>query len=147
MKRRQFLTAAGVTASLAGTLSLAQLTGTQQQNTSSEKSSVPGSNSGPVRMYVGCQKGPTDRTTLQFLKRHGVDHVCGHPPKPDRGYWTVEELEQTRELCESEGITLDMVALPFLTSSHIDKEQRGAIMLASSSFASGVALRTSSSGT
>lgn len=132
MKRRQFLTAAGVTASLAGTLSLAQLTGTQKEESAQEQSSGPARNPGPVKMYVGCQKGPTDRTTLQFLKRHGVDHVCGHPPKSDRGYWTVEELEQTRELCESEGVTLDMVALPLLTSSHIDKEPRGAIMLGSS---------------
>jgi mannonate dehydratase len=41
-------------------------------------------------------------------------------------------LEKTRDLCEKRGIALDMVALPFLTSSHIDREQRGAIMLGNS---------------
>ena len=84
-------------------------------------------------MYVGSQRGPTSKKTLQFLKRHGVDHICGYPPRPrDRGYWTVDDLEQTRDTCEQHGITLDMVALPFLTSSHIDRERRGAIMLGKS---------------
>lgn len=85
-----------------------------------------------VRMYVGTQRGPTDEHMLQYFKRHGVNNICGYPPKPARGYWTVEELEQTRELCEKHGVTLDMVALPFLTSSHIDREKRGAIMMAQS---------------
>jgi mannonate dehydratase len=81
-------------------------------------------------MHVGTQRGPTNPETLDYFKRHGVDHVCGYPPDPgERGYWTVEELEQTRELCEKHGIELSMVALPFLSSSHIDRERRGAIML------------------
>jgi mannonate dehydratase len=88
---------------------------------------------GKVRMHVGTQRSPTDRHMLQYFKRHGVDHVCGYPPDPrERGYWMVEDLVRTRELCESEGIALDMVALPFLKSSHIDRERRGAIMLADS---------------
>jgi mannonate dehydratase len=37
-----------------------------------------------------------------------------------------------RELAEKHGITVDMVPLPFLSSSHIDREKRGAIMLADS---------------
>jgi mannonate dehydratase len=70
---------------------------------------------------------------LQYFKRHGVNHICGYPPRPgERGHWTVEELERTRELCEEHGVVLEMVALPFLTSSHIDREKRGAIMLADS---------------
>jgi mannonate dehydratase len=70
---------------------------------------------------------------LQYIKRHGVDHICGYPPHPGkRGYWTVEDLEKKRELCEQHGLALDIVALPFLTSSHIDQEKRGAIMLGQS---------------
>jgi mannonate dehydratase len=82
-------------------------------------------------MYVGCQRGPTTPQMLQFFKRHGVDHLCGYPVIQDRarGHWTVAELGATRELCEKHGVTLDMVALPFLKSSHIDRETRPAIML------------------
>jgi len=84
-------------------------------------------------MYVGTQLGPTTPQMLKYFKRHGVDHICGYPPSPGaRGWWTVEDLERTRDLCEKHGITLDMVALPFLTSSHIDREKRGAIMLGES---------------
>jgi mannonate dehydratase len=84
-------------------------------------------------MYVGTQLGPTTPQMLQYFKRHGVDQICGYPPSPgERGWWTVEDLERTRDLCEKHGITLDMVALPFLTSSHIDREKRGAIMLGES---------------
>ena len=82
-------------------------------------------------MHVGTQRGPTDPVMLEYFKRHGVDHICGYPPDPcARGYWSVEDLKRTRDLCEAHGIALDMVALPFLTSSHIDREKRGAIMLA-----------------
>jgi len=82
-------------------------------------------------MHVGCQRGPTTRETLQFLKRHGVEHVCGYPEfDRERGYWTADDVARTRDLCEQEGVSLDMCPLPFLSSSHIDREGRGAIMLA-----------------
>ncbi len=84
----------------------------------------------PLKMHVGAQRGPTDGRTLQFLKRHGVNNCCGFPPDPGgRGYWLPEDLEKTRDLCAEHGVSLDMVALPFLASSHIDREKRGAIML------------------
>lgn len=84
----------------------------------------------PVKMHVGTQRGPTSSRMLQFIKRHGVNNICGYPPKPgERGHWTVEELEQTKDLCEQHGLSLDVVALPFLSSSHIDREKRGGIML------------------
>lgn len=87
----------------------------------------------PLTMHVGAQRGPTNPEILQFLKRHGVNHCCGYPPDPgERGYWLREDLERTRELCERHGVALDMVALPFLTSSHIDREKRAAIMLGES---------------
>jgi mannonate dehydratase len=124
MERRQFLSLAGTTTALtsAGVGALA--------NASSAEAAQPRK---PVRMYVGTQRSPTTPQMLQYFKRHGVDHICGYPPDPgERGYWTVEDLEKTRDLCEQHDITLDMVALPFLTSSHIDREKRGAIMLGKS---------------
>jgi mannonate dehydratase len=87
----------------------------------------------PVKMHVGTQQGPTNPQMLQYLKRHGVNHICGYPPDPGaKGAWTPDDLQRTRDLCERHGIALDMVALPFLSSSHIDHEPRGAIMLGKS---------------
>ncbi len=87
----------------------------------------------PMKMHLGAQRDPTTASMLQYFKRHGVNHICGYPPHPrERGYWTVEDLQQTRELCEQHGIFLEMIALPFLTSSHIDREKRGAIVLGQS---------------
>ena len=44
----------------------------------------------PVKMHVGTQQGPTTPGMLQYLKRHGVNHICGYPPDPGaRGAWTV----------------------------------------------------------
>lgn len=86
-----------------------------------------------IRMHVGCQRQPTDARMLQFWKRHGVDHICGYPPDPgERGHWSVEDLEKTRELCERHAIQLDLVQLPFLYSSHIDRTARPSIMLGKS---------------
>jgi len=87
----------------------------------------------PVAMKVGCQMGPTNERVLQFLARHGVKNICGYPQDPvGRGHWLVEDVVKMRELAEKHGITVDMVPLPFLSSSHIDREKRGAIMLADS---------------
>jgi len=125
MKRREFLTISGAAAAMAGSADLNAL--------SVDASESDATSRRPVRMVVGTQRFPTTPEILNYVKRHGVDHVCGFPPAPgDRGYWTVDELEQTRERCESHGVTLDMVALPFLSSSHIDREKRGAIMLGKS---------------
>ena len=87
----------------------------------------------PMRMHVGTQRGPTDSHLLQYFKRHGVNNCCGYPPDPgERGYWLREDVEKTRDLCEQHGVALDLVALPFLASSHVDREKRGAIMLGQS---------------
>ena len=89
----------------------------------------------PIKMHVGTQRGgPTTPERLQYFKRHGVDHICGYPPRPpeDRGYWTREDIETLLELCNKHDVSCDMVQLPFLSSSHIDREKRGAIMLGQS---------------
>ena len=125
MKRREFVSLAAVSAVLAGRADTRTCQAVDQ--------AADGTARRRVKMHVGAQRGPTTPETLQFLKRHGVDHVCGYPPRPGaRGYWTVEDLEKTRDRCQQHGVSLDMVALPFLTSSHIDRERRGAIMLGQS---------------
>jgi mannonate dehydratase len=121
MKRREFLTATGVALSVAG-------------NPLAEAAqSVPSPARPWHKMRLGCQRGPTNAALLEVFKRYGVEHICGYPiDAGHRGHWTVEDLSRTRELCEAHGVHLDMVALPFLTSSHIDHEKRGAIMLGKS---------------
>ena len=82
-------------------------------------------------MHLGCQRGPTSPEMLDYFKRHGVEAICGYPPmSPDWGYWTRDDLQHTRDLCEKHGIALEMVALPLSPSSHIDREKHGAILLA-----------------
>jgi mannonate dehydratase len=123
MDRRNFLTTSGVVASAAA------LAGCQPSTETTE--SRPTAAEKPIRLYVGSQRPTTDEW-LSLHKRHGVNHVCAsmpRPPYPERGYYTVEELVQLRERCEAHGIVADMLTAPFLPSSHIDREQRGDIML------------------
>jgi len=124
MDRRRFLTTAGVATAARSVRGAA--CGDEIDSAAGPR--PPGR---PVTMHVGTQLGPTTPEMLQFFKRHGVDHICGFPEfSADRGYWTAEDLRKTRDLCERHGVALDMVALPFLSSSHIDRDGRGAIMLA-----------------
>ena len=120
MKRRDFLAASS--AALAAVSAPA----------SHAASSGPASRKRAL-MKVGCQRAPIEEARLQFLKRHAVDHICGIPRDPANGrYWTVDELAQAKALVERHGIALDMIPLPFLASSHIDRTSRPAIMLADS---------------
>ncbi|HEY1603592.1 MAG TPA: mannonate dehydratase [Pirellulales bacterium] len=121
MKRRNFL--GGVTAAVSAAWSTRAMAdeAADARTTSGAKSA----------MHVGCQNGPTTPKLLDYFKRHGVDHICGFPPDPGAGgHWSVDDLKRTKDLCEKHGVSLDMVALPFLTSSHIDRERRGSIMMA-----------------
>lgn len=84
-------------------------------------------------MKLGCQSAPTNETHLKYLARYGVRNICGYPVIADgRLYATVEELGRMRDLADKNGIAIDCVAPPFLASSHIDKENHPAIMLAQS---------------
>lgn len=84
-------------------------------------------------MKPGCQSGPTDDKRLQFFARHGVQNICGYPQDPGKkGYYSVEDLSRVKDLCEKHKVSLDMIAPPFLASSHIDKTARPAIMLGQS---------------
>ena len=91
----------------------------------------PGAISRTARMVAGCQRAPTDDRALQFFKRHGVSHICGYPPDEARiAAWTVDALTRFRERCQAQGVSLDMVQIPFLSSATIDQNGRKGIMLA-----------------
>jgi mannonate dehydratase len=84
-------------------------------------------------MKLGCQSAPTNDTHLKYLARYGVRHICGYPQISDgRLYASVEELRSMRDLAEKNGIAIECLGPPFLTSSHIDSEKHPAIMLAQS---------------
>ena len=69
MQRRQFLSLAGTTTALAGWAGVAAL----DRRSSAQEKQRPKT----VKMYVGTQRGPTTPQMLQYIKRHGVDHICG----------------------------------------------------------------------
>ncbi len=126
MNRRSFVSFTGIGAAL--------LRGGASRASGGSQGAEGRTRSGkPVKMHVGTQQGPMTPRMLQYLKRHGVNHICGSLPDPGaRGAWIADDLRQTRDLCEQHGVALDMVALPLLSSSHIDHDPRGAIMLGKS---------------
>ena len=64
------------------------------------------------------------------MRRHSVEAVCAVPPAPRDGRISdIAELLQLRDRVEKHGLALDMIALPFLESTHIDSTARPAIML------------------
>ena len=126
MDRRTFLTG-----NAAGAAALASCAESAPQADDKPTSAYPR----PIKMHVGTQRGGTTTPErLQYFKRHGVDHICGYPARPpeDRGYWTREDIEKLLDLCNKHDVSCDLVQLPFLSSSHIDREKRGAIMLGQS---------------
>ncbi|HXS93120.1 MAG TPA: mannonate dehydratase [Candidatus Limnocylindrales bacterium] len=87
----------------------------------------------PVRMRLGCQSAPTNDEHLAYLARYGVRDITGYPAVADgRLYATREELKAMLGMAERHKIKIEGIALPFLTSSHIDKEKHGAIVLGES---------------
>lgn len=90
----------------------------------------------PALMKLGCQSAPTNDTHLKYLARYGVKNICGYPGGDKRGndpdWATVDGLSRMRDLAAKNGIEVDCVGPPLLTSSYIDNEKHPAIMLADS---------------
>ena len=117
MNRRQFVSLSSVAAGVAAA-----------------PKSAPASPA-PTRalMKLGCQSAPTSDEHLKYLARYGVRDITGYPQIADgRLYATPEELKTMLGLAEQNKVNIEGIALPFLTSSHIDRERHPAIMLAES---------------
>ena len=122
MNRRQFVRLAGMTAA-AGSLRGARAAATSGR-------SVGQAPRRSVRMTVGTQRSPTNDEMLMYFRRHGVEHICGYPANQNEPRsWTTDALRGLRDQCESHGVALDMVQFPFMSSSHVDRSDRKAIML------------------
>jgi len=117
MNRRQFLSSTGIATIAAGSKPATAFAAAPKRAT----------------MKLGCQSAPTNDTHLKYLARYGVRNICGYPQIADgRIYATVEELSRMKDLAQKNGIEIDCVGPPVLTSSHIDSEKHPAIMLAKS---------------
>ncbi len=84
-------------------------------------------------MKLGCQSAPTNEAHLKYFARFGVKNICGYPETSGGNiYSTVDELSRMKDLAEKNGVSVDCVGPPVLTSSYIDNERHPSIMLASS---------------
>jgi mannonate dehydratase len=84
-------------------------------------------------MKLGCQSTPSNEQHFQYFARYGVRNICGYPEIPGgRLYATADELKRLCDLAGKYGISVDLIAPPFLASSHVDREKHPAIMLAES---------------
>jgi len=123
MNRRQFLSSS----------SLAVIA---LQRGSASAAPVAPTSSKPVLMKLGCQSAPTNDEHLAYLARYGVKNICGYPGGDERGndpnWATVDALSRMKDLAANNGIEVDCVGPPLLTSSYIDNEKHPAIMLAQS---------------
>ena len=150
MKRRDFMSTVGAGAAAAATA------GTTLAGLGTTSALAASGTERKLKMHVGTQRAITRRRrrrggpdlspeeqaemqtqTLQYFSRFGVEHACAYHPHHRRerehhSLWTVEDLEKTRDIYAEHGISLDMVALPLLDSSHVDREARPNIMLGKS---------------
>ena len=86
-----------------------------------------------ISMKLGCQTTPTNEQHIRYLARYGVQAICGFPQvPPDRLYATADELKAMREMAEKNGVTVDLLAPPFLASISVDRDKHAAIMLGQS---------------
>jgi mannonate dehydratase len=121
MNRRKFISSSSVAALALG------------KSVTVSAAPAAGPSTKPVLMKLGCQSEPTNDTHLKYLARYGVKNICGYPEIADgRIYATVDELSRMKDLATKNGIEIDCVGPPVLTSSYIDNEKHPAIMLAQS---------------
>src|SRR5687767_12702380 len=105
------------------------------QSVAAEKAAgaVPRPIKRPLKLHVGSQRRASTDTEAQFLVRHGVKHWVPSPrTSGDRGYWVPSDLYPVLDFAAANGLKVEMVALPFLGSTHINTERRPAIMLGKS---------------
>src|SRR4029453_14474101 len=66
-----------------------------------------------------------------FLNPHGGEHTRGARGGGEdaEGPWAPDALPRLKERCDKAGVALDMIQFPFMSSSHVARAKRRAIML------------------
>ncbi len=127
MNRRQFLSTSGAAAvALGGSSKVALAAATPAAKPASRK---------PVLMKLGCQSAPTNEEHVRYLARYGVKNICGTAVPADRArmHATVEELSKMKDMCNANGVSVDMACTAaILPSDSVDRDRHPAIMLAES---------------
>ena len=103
MKRRNFLTAS---AAAAGAAALPGCNARSPYDSEAPKKK-------PMRMHVGTQHWRVTPMNLQYIKRHGIDHIACWPDDVNDGTMA-DDFSRARELVEKHGLHLDAVAPPLL---------------------------------
>ena len=98
MKRRNFLTAGAAAA-------CAALPGC---NARSPYDSTASSQKKPMRMHAGTQHWRPTPEILEYIKRHGVDHIACWPHDVNDDTMA-DDFSRARELVEKHGVHLDVV--------------------------------------
>jgi mannonate dehydratase len=139
MDRRAFIQRSGGTAAAAAAGAAAMVS--PSASVASAVSSVLADNADrrprpitrPLKLHVGSQRRAESVTAAQYLVRHGVKHWVPSPrPSGGRTYWVPSDLYPVLDFAAQNGLKVEMVALPLLGSTNIDREQRPAIMLGQS---------------
>ncbi len=72
----------------------------------------------PIGMHVGTQHWRPTPKNLQFIKRHGVDHIACWPLEVNRATMA-DDFSRAREQVEKAGLHLDVVAPPLLAGAPV----------------------------
>lgn len=127
MDRRNFMAGIGTGLAVAGSAT-APLSAAPAR---SKAAPAPGKEA--LRMTLGCQSGPADDEHFAFLARYGVTNVAARAEMSEgRLYSTVDELLKVRGVAERHKLSFDILDPVWLASTHVDRTQHAAIMLADS---------------
>ncbi len=89
--------------------------------------------SGPLRLKLGCQSGPSTDERFAYFARYRVNNICGRAAvSGGQIHSTVGELKTLKDMAMRHGLSLDLLDPIMQVSSHIDREANPAIMLAES---------------
>ena len=143
MDRRGFIQtggAAAATAAVAAAAGAAALTKTSpsvaaavQSVASGSPGFVPGNIQRPLKLHVGTSRTASTATAAAYLVRHGVSAWVPSPTTSGgRTYWVPSDLYAVQDFAAANGLTVEVIALPFLGSTNVNTEARPAIMLGQS---------------
>lgn len=129
MDRRNFIV--GVGTGIAAAMASESLAA--QPATSAPPAPDSSGATGGFKLKLGCQSGPANDDHFAFLARYGVTNIAARSKTSEGRIWsTREELLETKAMAERHNLALDVLDPAFLGSTHVDRTEHPAIMLADS---------------